>query len=297
MNSLYDYEELFNDLNKTPNTLELDTITAEWKVNMKKYIRNILSILMICSLLFSGCSKNTTESDLKEQRDTLYQLSTIQSLLLGNYDGFKSVGDIKEHGDIGIGTFDTLDGELIMIDNKVYKVKATGEVEAVEDTEKLPFAAVTFFDKDISKTLVNISDYDALKKELDKLIVNKDSFYAFKIDATFQYVKTRSVPKQHKPYPVLSEVTKNQSTFEYNNIKGSLVGFWCPEYVGGINVPGYHLHFISDDRTKGGHLLDIKFDEASVYADITNGFNMELPKVNTSGEITDVNKEIKKVEQ
>lgn len=264
---------------------------------MKKGLRVIIGMLIIFGSLLSGCSKNTIEPKVVEQRDTLYQISTIDSLLAGNYDGFQSMGALKENGDIGIGTFDELDGELVMIDKKVYKVKDTGKVEEVENTIKTPFAAVTFFDKDISKKLVNINNYDSLKQELDKLIEYKDSFYAFRLDGTFKYVKVRSVPKQAKPYPVLSEVTKNQPMFEYSDVKGSLVGFWCPEYVGSINVPGYHLHFIADDRTKGGHLLDMSFIEADVYADITNAFKMELSQSKVSSEISKVEDEMNKVEK
>lgn len=122
-------------------------------------------------------------------------------------------------------------------------------------------------------------------------------FYAIQNRWIFQYVKTRSVPKQNKPYRILSEVTKSQPVFEYKDVKGSLIGFWCPEYVGGVNVPGYHLHFISDDRTKGGHLLDIRFDKANVYEDVTDSFNMDLFQLSISGAITDVQKEIEKVEK
>lgn len=263
---------------------------------MKKNIGSILGLCIIFGILISGCSNNTAENQFGEQRETLYQISTIQSLLAGNYDGFKTIGDIKSHGDFGIGTFDELDGELVMIDQKIYKVKDTGAVEEVEDSVTAPFVAVTFFDSDISRELKDISDYDALKQAIDGFIENKDSFYAIKVDAIFPYVKTRSVSKQEKPYPILSEVTKDQSVFEYSDVKGSLVGFWCPEYVGGINVPGYHLHFISDDRMKGGHLLEVKFENADLSLDVTNAFNMELPATSFSSEIQDVQKEIDKVE-
>ena len=264
---------------------------------MKKSIQIILGMVMISSCLLSGCSNQTSAAKVVEQRETLYQVSTIGSLLAGNYDGLQSIGTLKEHGDIGIGAFDELDGELVMIDGKVFKVKDTGKVEEMTDTTKAPFAEVTFFDKDISKELVKITNFDYLKQELDKVIEHKDSFYAFRIDGTFKHVKVRSVPKQKKPYPVLSEVTKNQPTFDYYETKGSLIGFWCPDYVGSINVPGYHLHFISGDRTKGGHLLDISFDKASAYADVINAFNMELPQSSVAGQITDVKGEIEKVEK
>ena len=267
---------------------------------MKRNSNFLIFILIICLSILSGCTNHASgisQDTLSKDKDTLYQVSTINSLLAGNYDGFQSIGDLKENGDVGIGTFDTLDGELVMIDKKVYKVKDTGVVEEVEDSVTTPFAAVTFFDKDISEELVQISDFNSLTQELDNLIENKELFYAFRIDGIFQYVKTRSVPKQNKPYQILSEVTKNQPTFEYTDIKGSLIGFWCPKYVGGVNVPGYHLHFISEDRIKGGHLLDIRFDKASTYADITDSFHMDLSQLSVSGSIADVQKEIDRTEK
>jgi acetolactate decarboxylase len=262
-----------------------------------KKIRAIIVITVLGIALLSGCTLKTTENKVAPERDTLYQISTINSLMLGNYDGVQSVSKLKGKGDTGIGTFDALDGEMIMIDGEVYKVKASGEVEKVDNATTTPFAGVTFFEQDITKSLAHIDSFDALKLELDKLIDNRDLFYAFRIDATFEYVKTRSVPKQEKPYPVLSEVTKNQPTFEYSNIKGTLVGLWCPEYVGGINVPGYHLHFISEDRTKGGHLLEASFEEGMVMLDITDGFQMELSNIKSEGSITNLDEEISKVEK
>ena len=229
-------------------------------------------------------------------RDLLYQVSTIQSLIAGNYDGSKTVSRLKEMGDFGIGTFDGLDGELVMIDGKVYKVKDTGAVEEVENDELIPFAAVTFLDVDLSAALVNVESIEELKSDLDTFITNKDAFYGFRIEGLFKTVKARSVPEQSKPYPILSEVTKNQSVFEYENVEGSLIGFWCPEYIGGVNVPEYHLHFISNDRKLGGHLLDVTFDEAQVFGDITLNFNMELPETTASNTIENVESEIEKVE-
>lgn len=263
---------------------------------MKKNMSVIITVFVVLILL-SGCSKNITVSKTEAKRDTLVQYSTIESLLAGNYDGFVSISTLKENGDIGIGTFDELDGELVMIDQKVYKIKDTGNAEEVNNSIKTPFASVTYFDKDISKQLMNIGNYDSLQQELDKFITNRNLFYVFRVDGTFKNTKVRSVPKQEKPYPVLSEVTKNQPTYEYKDIKGSLVGFWCPEYVGGINVPGYHMHFISEDRTKGGHLLDVSFEKADVSADVTNAFSMELSQSNVAGRIANVTAEIEKVEK
>jgi acetolactate decarboxylase len=262
---------------------------------MQKH-RSLLTFLAILLYLsISACSKVETASP--EARDVLYQVSTINSLMAGNYDGIKSIKEVSTKGDLGIGTFDTLDGEMVMIEGIVYKAKADGSVEKSDVNVTLPFTAVTYFDNDLSQEAGQIQNLDELKAFLDKLIVKKDRFYAFRIDGKFTTVQARSVPSQMKPYPILSEVTKNQSVFNYENVNGSMVGFWCPDTVGSINVPGYHLHFISDDRTKGGHLLNISFSDAKVMLDETRFFEMEIGEAASLGGLNDAQKEIDKVEK
>lgn len=254
--------------------------------------------ILLCVILIIAVSKYAFRITPTVNKETINQISTLNSLMAGNYDGIDTVASLKKSGDIGIGTFDGLDGELVMLDGKVYQAKASGEVNIVPDTIKIPFSAGTFFDKDIHAQLTETNNMDSLKVQLDNLIKEKDAFYAIRVDGIFSHVKVRSVPKQEKPYKVLSEVTKNQPTFEYKDVKGTIVGFWSPDYIGGVNVPGYHLHFISEDRTKGGHLLEISMISGDVTLDITRQFSMNLGGKNNSNSQGAVTKEeIKKVEQ
>lgn len=93
-------------------------------------------------------------------------------------------------------------------------------------------------------------------KQLQELILSElptpNIIYAVKITGDFLYVKTRSVPKQLKPYPRLIEVTKNQPTFEMKNVKGIIMGYWLPEYLGGVNMAGFHFHFLTNDKKEEG---------------------------------------------
>lgn len=248
-------------------------------------------------LFMTGCSAGTKQAMPEKERDVIYQISTLNALINGNYDGYMTLGELKSHGDIGIGTFESLDGELIMVGGEVYKMKADGQVQQMPDDERTPFAAVTYMDEDHTLEMADIESLDQLKLALDEVIVNKELFHVFKIDANFSYVKTRSVPKQSKPYPILSEVTKNQPVFEYQDIAGTLVGIWCPEYIGGVNVPGYHLHFVAQDHTGGGHLLDVGFGNGTAIIDVTNGFKLHVPSTTAEGAISDTAAEINKVEQ
>lgn len=258
----------------------------------KKYI--IILVCFCVIILSEGCTKKI---DTSEKGDALYQVSIINSLLSGNYDGFVTVGELKKHGDIGLGTFDMLDGEMIVLDGKVYQIDSEGQVIEIKDEVTTPFATVTSFEEDSSHNLTGIDSLDLLQRQLDKLITNTDLFYLFRISAEFDYIKTRSVPKQEKPYPILSEVTKKQSIFEYYDVKGTLVVVWCPEYIGGVNVSGYHMHFVSDDRTQGGHLLELRFQNGDVIVDEKKSFEMHLSDETTKGSHTDLVDEVDKVEK
>jgi acetolactate decarboxylase len=240
-------------------------------------------LLVICLLLavIAGCSSPPGSAQYAENpiagRETLTQVSTINALMAGVYDGVISSGQLKGYGDFGIGTFEALDGEMVILDGQIYQVKADGVAYPVPDSLGVPFAAVTFFDSDREETIASGIDYSRFQTFLDEIIPSNNIFYAVKLEGNFSYVKTRSVPRQEKPYPVLADVTQKQSIFEFTNVSGTIVGFRCPQYVNGVNVPGYHLHFLTSDRKAGGHVLDFTVKEAVTSVDYTSDFLMILP--------------------
>lgn len=147
---------------------------------------------------------------------------------------------------------------------------------------KTSFAEVTFFKADTTILLDDsIENYEQLKSYLDKLLPTPNIFYAFRITGRFDYIETRSVPKQHKPYPPLVDVVKNQAVFKFHNVDGTMVGFWCPAFIKGINVPGYHIHFITKDRKAGGHMLACSLHKAKIEIDYLSNFKMDLPQTDT----------------
>ena len=212
-----------------------------------------------------------------QDREVLYQASTIQALSAGDYDGQTTLCALKKHGDFGLGTFQGLDGEMVVLDGRFYQVKVDGRVYLVNEAIGIPFAQVTFFDTDKTFIIDKELSYAQLKQHLDGLLPSKNIFYAVKISGLFKYVKIRSVPKQTKPYPELNQAVKEQKVFEFFNIKGTVVGWRSPEYSKGFSVDGYHLHFISEDRLSGGHLLDFQTSRVKIEIDQTADFYLNLP--------------------
>ncbi|MBN2143479.1 MAG: acetolactate decarboxylase [Candidatus Aureabacteria bacterium] len=223
------------------------------------------------SLLFcSGCATVAT--------NTITQTSTIDALLAGSYDGSVSCRQLLQYGDFGIGTFDRLDGEMILLNGRIYQVKADGAVYMPDPSVTSPFASVCRFVPDNHFTLQSKSDYKMIQETIDQAVPNKNIFCAVRIHGRFASMKTRSVPAQTKPYPLLADVTKNQPVFNMESIQGTIVGFRCPDFVKGVNVPGYHFHFLSDDSTRGGHILDFVLDEGNCEVDVCHRFLLVLPE-------------------
>ena len=258
---------------------------------MKKYLPCIVVSGMI--LFVSGCSTLLN--------NTITQVSTIDALLCGIYDGEISCRRLMENGNFGIGTFSQLEGEMVILNGTLYQIKADGKVYKPHPNIKTPFAAVCRFNIDKTFRVKNGTDFKTLEEQINKHAPNKNIFCAIKIKGKFARMKTRSVPKQNKPYPPLKEVTRNQPEFHMKNVSGTIVGFRCPSYVKGINVPGYHLHFITDDRKQGGHVLEMEMTEAECHLDLCNKFFMILPdKTETFADIDlskDRSRELQEVEK
>ena len=208
---------------------------------------------------------------------TLYQVSTATALVEGIYQGAVQVGAPREHGDLGLGTFEGLDGEMVIVDGHFFQVRSDGSVREVQDNVLSPFAAVTAFSPDESITLANCPDLSYLTSQFDTLRQSDNFFFALRVDATFDYIHARAMRRTKEGVPLV-QAAAIQPEFEFNDISGSLVGFWTPEYAKSLNVPGYHLHFISGDRTRGGHLLQCRGKNLRLQIQREGDYHIVLPE-------------------
>jgi acetolactate decarboxylase len=208
---------------------------------------------------------------------TLFQVSTSGALVAGVYSGVVSCTTILQHGDFGLGTFANLDGEMIVVDGRVYQIQGSGRVsEAARDAEA-PFAVVTWFKPETETSITNVSGYKELEARCDVLRRSGNIFYALRLDGHFKQVRTRAVnPPQSGTR--LAAAAKAQSEFNFTEIDGSLVGLWSPGFSSAFSVSGYHFHFLSDDRYHGGHLLDVQADRLHLKIEPLTAFHLALPE-------------------
>jgi acetolactate decarboxylase len=207
----------------------------------------------------------------------LFQSSTIGALLEGSYEGDVSFTELAEHGGLGLGTVDHLDGEMIALDGHFYRADAEGRIEELPGSESTPFAVVVPFDPAIDFDLEGSVDHETLLAEVDGRIPAGAATCAVRIDGRFELIRARSVPRQDPPYRPLTEVVAEQTVFELSGVDGTMLGFRFPDYVEGIEVSGWHLHFISEDRSRGGHVLDSRSSALHVQLDPSGELHVELP--------------------
>ena len=209
--------------------------------------------------------------------ETISQFSTIDALMQGIYDGPATFARVKQYGDFDIGTVNHLDGEMLALDGVFYQITSDGKVHVIPDSMKTSFATVSFFNGKHHARVPRLASLPALQRWLNDHLGSQNFFWSIRIHTSFPLVKVRSISRQHPPYRPLAEVAKSEQIFEYRNVPGTLLGFRSPPYIKGINVPGYHFHFLSDDKTKGGHVMGLSVKEGEARWDSHTTFQMCLP--------------------
>lgn len=263
---------------------------------MKKFFT---TSVLAGTLLFN----TATAAPAPVARETVYQVALLQSLALGEFTGSISVKDLKKHGDTGIGTFEGVDGEMIVLDGVVYRANQQCRINVVADKVTVPFSNVTFFDKDFSVNLSDVADKETLEKILNEHVAKHgpNSFYMVKITGEFNLMQVRSERGAEKPFTeTLVELLKTQNEVDQENIRGTVVGLYCPDFMTSLNSTGWHFHFISEDKKFGGHVLGMSVKRGEAQFDKTDNFDMQLPPTKSFQERNfkaDLREDIRKAEQ
>lgn len=217
-----------------------------------------------------------------DQRDPVYQISTLQALVMGNYYGCLEIQDLLTHGNTGLGTFDAVDGELVIIDGHCYRIIKGGKAIEARPHDTTPFASVAFLDEETNDSLKfdSLTSVDALRHALDEYLENRgpNNMYVMRVDGYFHFVAARTELRQQEPFKPFAEVLqKDEDRFRFNSIHGTLICFYFPKYLDGVNTPGWHFHFIDDARKVGGHVFDLHLVSGRAIINKTDRFVLDLP--------------------
>ena len=205
------------------------------------------------------------------------QISLFSVLLGGHYNGIVSVGEVKRLGNLAIATMDRLDGEMQMIDGVVYQACADGQVYLPGDNETVPFGTVADFSAEETVRLTGLPSYEQFEARMDECCPRKDFPLAIRLSGKFNSMKVRTVKRQEQDGVGLAEAAKEEAVFEFRDIRGDLVGFRLPEYIRGINAPGWHRHFMDEARKHGGHVVNFSLLEGDLSFCHAGDYHIRLP--------------------
>jgi acetolactate decarboxylase len=225
------------------------------------------------------CAHTAPAEDRMPGRDgSLFQVSTLDALLAGDFTGRVRFRMLERRGDFGLGTFDRLDGEMIALDGTYHRVRFDGSVSSVAACETTPFAAVTFFEPESSFKIEDAATCADIYEAVEARFLPSDVPLAIRITGSFPKLETRSVPPQSEPFPPLSDVVAQQNVFDLYDVDATLVGFWFPETYAGVNAAGFHFHALTEDKQSGGHVLGCQPGLLEVAIDPTPRLTIDLAR-------------------
>lgn len=214
---------------------------------------------------------------LDVQHHSMFQVSTSGALIEGLYQGALTVGDLRRHGDTGLGTFEELDGEMILVDGHCFQARSDGSVTEASDDTLTPFATVVAFAPDRTVTLRDITSFDDLTSRLDGLRTSDNDFFAWRITGHLDELRMRAACRHASGTPLV-EAVSDQAVFDFRDITATIVGFWSPPFSQAISIAGYHLHAVSEDRTRAGHVFDLRAREVIAEAHRVSDLHVALPE-------------------
>jgi acetolactate decarboxylase len=262
--------------------------------NLHKYL--VGGLVAVC--IFQ--SNVQAQQQVAVNSNGLFSAGYAAAFIGGLYDAFYPYRQLKRHGDFGLGAPARLDGELTMLNGKLYQSRATGETLPISDTAETPYAVVCFFRPTMVFKPNKPMDRAALFHYLDSVLVNQNGIYAIHIKGTFGYIKTRAFPPvAQKPYQPLAQMLDRQHFFEFRDTKGDLVGYRTPAFLEGPLISGYHFHFLTDTHDHGGHLIDILTNDITIEVEMLSAYTIAVPQTadfNNFNFKNDRTEEIKSVE-
>ena len=232
----------------------------------------------------------------------MFQVSTLQALVAGYTRSVVTVQELERLGNVGLGTFEGVDGEMILLDGVCYRACQDGTVARPAPGVGVPFASVASVQGGTSFELGEAAGIDALKHELtcridDAFALN--SIHVATVSGTFDSVSARSESAYKADHVTLKDMlATTQREFVFERLQGTLVCVYHPDYMDGINAPGWHVHFLSQDHTRGGHVFELsmtcgravmhKIDRIEIQLPATPAFDTYSLKETTQNDIAEV---------
>ena len=210
-------------------------------------------------------------------RHQIFQTSLITALAQGVYEDEMTLAELLGHGSFGIGTFNGLDGEMVILGGTCYRLRGDGSVSVPDLGERTPYAVVTNFVPTLRQDVDGGLSRQEFSEIIDALVPSSNYMYALRLTGRFAWASARTVVKQERPYRPLIEATGGEEVVRHEDFEGTVAGFRTPLYEQGISVAGCHAHVIAEDRSWGGHLVDFELTRGVAELCLGTDFRLRLP--------------------
>jgi len=208
----------------------------------------------------------------------LWQNMPLIALLNGDYTADVTAEKAVTYGDTGLGAFANLDGEMVAVDGKIYRVRSDGKVTSAAANDLLAFAQMIAFHPDRKMPIPPNTSLDTLAAVLSSEMPAPNSSYGIRISGSFVSIDARAPHSQHEPFPPFCEVQKSQAVFHLRGVEGTMVGFAAPAYLSILETTPFHFHFVARDLASGGHVLAFQTKNATAELQLVNRMQVDFPQ-------------------
>lgn len=210
-------------------------------------------------------------------KKVLFQVSFTDAIMSGLQNGTADAADLVREGKYGLGTPVMPGGELIIVDGEVYVCNPCGKTTKVRGDTSVNFAVVADESESFSFELENTEGYENVRKKIERMITesagNLNHFCLAIMRGRFARVNIRT----NEFHISDGKYVFPQEYSDHEELHATAVGFYCPEYTAGLNMPGWHFHIISDDRRTGGHVMDMSPGKVAVSITVLTEWKLRLP--------------------
>lgn len=205
----------------------------------------------------------------------IWQNMLSKAYAQGRFEGVVTIRELREHGRFGLGQYEALDGEVIVWDGQFYRATGNGRVRFADDSDRLCFAQVSDFNPQRRLDAPPRITFDTIKPFLEAVQGTRNTFFALTIEGFFESVTATAYHPQTEPYPPPANISPQ--VFEFSQVEGRLIVFYSPPYMRDVGIPGYHFHFLSQDRAGGGHVTAFTLSQGTIALEEINRFLLDIP--------------------
>jgi acetolactate decarboxylase len=218
-------------------------------------IRSLMSTAVVSTAVVLNLALISSGVVHAEGKAPLRQIGTYDYLVEPNFTGLSQIKTATKGVTFGLGTFDNLDGELVIVGGIGYRIPTTGVPEQITGDELTPFLQAIRFTPTKSGPVPPGTQCSQLIPAINALAATDAGIVAVRVRGTFTALTTRSVPRQSEPWPSLAQVISEQTQFDLSGSRAVLVGFRQANDFLGVGQPGLHLHGLTANKNAGGHVL------------------------------------------